>query len=144
MMFLPATGNPMAPFWTTGLEPTVDKSSRYSVISRVPTGTGVFSMRPINSAKRCANGTPRRRMPTMPKFSAPLFFSLISWANRTTVLSISEPDISCDFSFMELVGELVGELAGELADDLGAGVRGGVRGGMNAESYAERGGQGKD
>jgi hypothetical protein len=45
---------------------------------------------------------------------------------------------------MELVGELVGELAGELADDLGAGVRGGVRGGMNAESYAERGGQGKD
>lgn len=40
--------------------------------------------------------------------------------------------------------ELAGELAGELADDLGAGVRGGVRGGMNAESYAERGGQGKD
>src|SRR5579862_7236618 len=136
MMFLPATGNPMAPFWTTGLEPTVDKSSRYNVISRVPTGTGVFSMRSINSASRCAKGTPRRRMPTMPRFSAPLFFSMISWARRTTVRSISEPDISCDFSLTEL--------AGDLMDDLGAGVRGGVRGGMNAESYAERGVQSKD
>lgn len=41
--------------------------------------------------------------------------------------------MSCDFSFIELA-----------SIDLGAGLRGGVRGGMNAESYAERGGQGKD
>src|SRR5579862_6141699 len=37
-------------------------------------------------------------MPTSPRLSAPLFFSTISWTRRTRVRSISEADISCDFS----------------------------------------------
>src|SRR5208283_2646917 len=42
-------------------------------------------------------GTPRRRMPTNPRPSTPPFFSRISWASRTSVRSISEPDINCAF-----------------------------------------------
>src|SRR6266851_710290 len=42
-------------------------------------------------------GTPRRRIPTSPKPSTPPFFSRISWARRTSVRSISEPDINCAF-----------------------------------------------
>src|ERR1700721_3066697 len=43
-------------------------------------------------------GTPRRRIPTNPRPSTPPFFSRISWARRTSVRSISEPDINCPFS----------------------------------------------
>src|ERR1700740_3606168 len=42
-------------------------------------------------------GTPRRRIPTNPRPSTPPFFSRIWWARRTSVRSISVPDISCAF-----------------------------------------------
>src|SRR5215469_1056940 len=55
-------------------------------------------MRPMVLASRSARGTPRRRMPTNPRSATPLLFSMISWASRTRVRSISEADMSCDFS----------------------------------------------
>src|ERR1019366_5306546 len=67
-------------------------------MSKVPTGTAVFSMRPRIFASRCASGTPRRMMPTSPRLATPLFFSTISCASRTRVRSISEADRICDFS----------------------------------------------
>src|SRR5580693_6723310 len=81
-------------------------------------------MRPIICPRRCARKTPRRRIPTRPRPVAPLFFSMISWTNRTSVRSISDADINCAFSRM-------------------LGWRGDVRGVMNAASYAERAGRGK-
>src|ERR1700740_1403450 len=48
-------------------------------------------------------GTPRRRIPTRPKPSTPPFFSKISWARRTKVRSISEPDINCAFCLSAVV-----------------------------------------
>src|SRR5580692_11210556 len=123
-MFLPAMGNPMSPFCTTGCDPTVERSSRYRLMSSVPTGTGIFSIRWIIPPRRCARNTPRRRMPTIPRSTAPLFFSIISWTSRTSVRSISDADINCAFSRM-------------------LGWRGDVRGVMNAASYAERAGRGK-
>src|SRR5215469_11874257 len=66
-------------------------------MSRVPTGTGFFSTRPMNFASRSAIGTPRRRIPTSPKSSEPPFFSMISCARRTSVRSISDEDMSCAF-----------------------------------------------
>src|SRR5580704_8788011 len=123
-MFLPVMGNSISVFWTTGAAPTVERSSRYKVISSVPTGTWVFSIRPIICPRRCARNTPRRRIPTRPRPVAPLFFSMISWTNRTSVRSISDADINCAFSRM-------------------LGWRGDVRGVMNAASYAERAGRGK-
>ena len=67
-------------------------------MSRVPTGTGFFSILSMSAAKRCARGTPRRLMPTMASCSAPLLRSTISCANRTRVRSISEPDMMRAFS----------------------------------------------
>src|ERR1035441_6510013 len=67
-------------------------------MSRVPTGTAIFSMRPRTFASRCASGTPRRMIPTNPRLATPLFFSTISWASRTRVRSISDADRICDFS----------------------------------------------
>src|SRR5205814_4322145 len=63
--------------------------------------------------------TPRWRIPTSPKSLAPLFFSMISCARRTSVRSISDEDMICAFSHRP-----------ELRIGLG---------GMNAESYAASG-----
>src|SRR5215472_2107610 len=82
----------------TGLAPTVDRSSRYNVISSVPTATGRFSICWISFPRRPARGTPRRLMPTSVRSSTPLFFSTISWASRTRVRSISEADMMRPFS----------------------------------------------
>src|SRR5260370_4069855 len=46
---------------------------------------------------RSAIGTPRRRIPTKPSASTPPFFSTISYANRTSVRSISDADINWAF-----------------------------------------------
>src|ERR1700677_4789915 len=42
-------------------------------------------------------GTPRRRIPTSPRFSTPPFFSRISCARRTSVRSHAEPEHNCGF-----------------------------------------------
>src|SRR5579871_2923320 len=52
----------------------------------------------IFSARRCASGTPRRRMPMNANLSRSSVRSRISCANRTRVRSISEALISCFFS----------------------------------------------
>src|ERR1035437_7340163 len=67
-------------------------------MSKVPTGTAVFSIRPRIFASRWASGTPRRMIPTNPRFATPLFFSTISCASRTRVRTISDADRICDFS----------------------------------------------
>src|SRR6266550_2877878 len=97
-MFFPVIGIPTSLFCTTGFGPRVERSSRYRVMSSEPTGTGVFSMRWIIAPSRWARKTPRRRIPTKPRSAAPSFFSIISWASRTRVRSISEADMSCAFS----------------------------------------------
>src|SRR4051794_1291321 len=55
-------------------------------------------MRLITAASLCARGTPRRLIPTIARSAAPLFFSAISCARRTSVRSISEADMSWPFS----------------------------------------------
>ena len=55
-------------------------------------------MRSMVLASRSARGTPRRRTPTSPRSVLPLLYSIISWASRTSVRSISEADMSCTFS----------------------------------------------
>src|SRR6266571_3705108 len=97
-MFFPVIGIPISLSCTTGFGPRVERSSRYRVMSSEPTGTGVFSMRWIMAPRRWARKTPRRRIPTKPRSAAPSFFSIISWASRTRVRSISEADMSCAFS----------------------------------------------
>src|SRR4051812_32919624 len=69
-------------------------------MSSVATGTFflLFSMFWMSLARRSASGTPRRLMPTSARFSTPVF-SVISWARRTSVRSISEADINCAFSW---------------------------------------------
>src|SRR6266404_9751930 len=67
-------------------------------MSSVPTGVGFFSICVISLPSRSASGTPRRRIPMRQSRSTPPFFSTISCARRTSVRSISEADISCDFS----------------------------------------------
>src|SRR5580698_789212 len=79
-------------------------------MSSTPTSTVCFSIPLISVASRLAKGTPRRCTPTRPRFSAPLFFSIISWARRTRVRSISEADRIRPFSRrtgLELVCESV-------------------------------------
>src|SRR5207249_2014629 len=66
-------------------------------MSKAPTGTKVFSVRSMIFAKRCASGTPRRRMPRKANPSTPSFFSTISYARRTMVRSTSDADINCAF-----------------------------------------------
>src|SRR5579863_3747833 len=67
-------------------------------MSRIPTGVATFSISEIFWASRDARGTPRRRMPTNTSPSFPLLRSTISCARRTSVRSISDEDINCDFS----------------------------------------------
>src|SRR5262245_55619545 len=98
MMSLPWTENGMSVPLTTGLMSTVVRSSRYRLISRMPTGTLRCSSASILAASRCAKGTPRRRMPMKASLSRSALFSRISWARRTSVRSISEALISCAFS----------------------------------------------
>src|ERR1017187_7384530 len=58
-----ATLNAISVALTAGLTSTVLRSSRYRLMSRMPTGTFRFSRLSIFAESRCASGTPRRRMP---------------------------------------------------------------------------------
>ena len=98
MMSLPATLNGISVALTTGFTPTVLRSSRYRLISRMPTGTLRFSRLSIFAESRWASGTPRRRMPIKASWSRSFVFSRISCASRTRVRSISEALMSWDFS----------------------------------------------
>ena len=68
------------------------RSSRYMVMSRLPTISGTStpgSICPMRSARRCASGTPRVGIPRRTRFCAPLFASMISWAMRESARAIS-------------------------------------------------------
>src|SRR6266404_4141301 len=98
MMSLPVTGNGMSVAFTTGWCETVERSSRYRLMSRIPTGTLRCSSASIFWARRCASGTPRRRIPMKASLSRFSVLSRISCASRTIVRSISEALINWDFS----------------------------------------------
>src|SRR5665213_2950529 len=78
-------------------------------MSSTPVSTGHFSIFEISEPSRWASGTPRRLMPTSPRFSQPSCFSTISWARRTSVRSISEADMRRPFS--RSLGLLSGSLS---------------------------------
>src|SRR5277367_953574 len=84
-----------------------------------------FSMPPISAPSLSARGTPRRLMPTSPRSSAPLFFSMISWARRTSVRSISEADMIRPFS-RNFGAVFFSDILWLLPDDTGTGAVGQV------------------
>ncbi len=95
---MPATGNGMSLETNTGRSAMAERSSRYRLMSRTPTGIVRFSSASILAASRWASGTPRRWMPAKASLSRSLVFSRISWASRTSVRSISEALINWAFS----------------------------------------------
>ena len=58
----------------TACDATFDRSSRYNVMSSVPTGTSTPSIPRIACAIRCARGTPRRRIPISARCFVPAAF----------------------------------------------------------------------
>src|SRR6266849_1873877 len=88
---------------STACGATFDRSSRYSVISSVPTGTSTPSIPRIACAIRCASGRPRRRIPINARFRVPPLFSTIWCASRCSVRSISAADINWLFSISRMV-----------------------------------------
>src|SRR5215472_3133587 len=89
---------------STACGATLDRSSRYRVMSNTPTGTSTPSIPRIACAIRCASGTPRRTIPIRARCLVPPLFSTISCASRCKVRSISGADINCDFSTMRMAG----------------------------------------
>src|SRR5690606_28884483 len=67
---MPPGGSRVSPMMGRG--PIAVRSSRYSVMSRVPTGGRWLSARSISSATRAASCTPRRWMPTTVRCCMPL------------------------------------------------------------------------
>src|SRR5579862_4932811 len=100
-MSRPVTANGISVELTTGACPIVERSSRYRLMSRIPTGILRCSSASIFRASRCASGTPRRRMPRNASRSRSAVRSRISCASRTSVRSISLALINWRFSWVK-------------------------------------------
>src|SRR5207244_8904127 len=75
--------------------PRMSRSSRYSVMSRVPTGRAAPSMAAILAARRWARVTPRVRRPTKARSLAPPLRSRISCALRVRARSTAASSRTC-------------------------------------------------